>query len=320
MGKARLKSRRRQEQGSKLARVFIGILATIGAIDTGSITIQRWGWISSLTCPGGSKGCDIVLNSPWGTVFQLNGHPIPLSLLGFLSYSSILVISIIPFLPWLSKSSLDFSRKAWWGLFLISNCMTTFSFVLMGIMIFKIEEICLFCILSALLSTAILISTIAGGGWEERRDLIFRGIIISTIILLVSLIWSSYVEPDKKVTKPRNEVSLARNEVSAAIVSSKSSASATQLAEHLSKIGAVKYSAYWCPHCHDQRELFGKEASSKLNIIECAEDGKNNQSELCKAKGINGFPSWEINGKIESGVKSLAELAEWSNYKGPRDF
>lgn len=313
MGKARLKSRRRQEHGSKLARVVIGILATIGVIDTGSITIQRWGWISSISCPGGSQGCDIVLNSAWGTAFQLNGHPIPLSLLGFLSYSAILVISIIPFLPLLSKSSVDFSRKAWWGLFLISNCMTIFSFVLMGVMIFKIEAICFFCILSALLSTSILTLTIAGGGWEERRDLIFRGIIISTIILLVSLIWSSYVDPDKKGK-------VTNNEGSAAIVSSKSSASATQLAEHLNKIGAVQYSAYWCPHCHDQRELFGKEAASKLNIIECAEDGKNSQSEVCKAKGINGFPSWEINGRIESGVKSLAELAEWSNYKGPRDF
>ena len=68
------------------------------------------------------------------------------------------------------------------------------------------------------------------------------------------------------------------------------------------------------------KEIFGEEASSQLNIIECAEDGKNNQSELCKAKGINLFPSWEINGRIESGVKSLAELAEWSNYKGPKDF
>ena len=191
--------------------------------------------------------------------------------------------------------------------------MTIFSFVLMGVMIFKIEAICFFCILSTLLSTSILTLTIAGGGWEDRRDLIFRGIIISTIILLVSLIWSSYVDPDKKGRIPTNERS-------APIVASKSSTSATQLAEHLNKIGAVKYSAYWCPHCHDQRELFGKEAASKLNIIECAEDGKNSQSEVCKAKGINGFPSWEINGRIESGVKSLEELAEWSNYNGPRDF
>ncbi len=313
MGKTRLKSRRRQEQGSKLARVFIGILATIGVIDTGSITIQRWGWISSISCPGGSEGCDKVLNSAWGTVFELNAHPIPLSLIGFLSYSAILFISIIPFLPLLNKSSVDLSRKAWWALFLISNCMTVFSFVLMGVMIFKIEAICFFCIISALLSTCILTLTIASGGWEERRDLIFRGIVVSTVILLVSLIWSSYVDPNKKDILPNIEGS-------APIVSSISSKSSIQLAEHLNKIGAVKYSAYWCPHCHDQRELFGEEASSKLNIIECAEDGKNNQSEFCKQKGINGFPSWEINGTIESGVKSLEELAEWSNYKGPRDF
>ena len=197
MGKTRLKSRRRQEHGSILARVFIAILATIGVIDTGSITIQRWGWISSISCPGGNQGCDVVLNSAWGTDFQLNGYPIPLSLLGFLSYSAILVISIIPFLPLLSKSSVDFSRKAWWGLFLISNCMTIFSFVLMGVMIFKIEAICFFCILSALLSTSILTLTIAGGGWEERRDLIFRGLLISIIVLLGSLIWSSSVDPNK---------------------------------------------------------------------------------------------------------------------------
>ncbi len=313
MGKARLKSRRRQEQGSKLARVCIGILATIGVIDTGSITIQRWGWISSISCPGGSQGCDRVLNSAWGTVFELNGHPIPLSLLGFLSYSAILVISIIPFLPLLSKSSVDFSRKAWWGLFLISNCMTIFSFVLMGVIIFKIEAICFFCILSALLSTSILILTIAGGGWEERRDLIFRGIIISTIILLISLIWSSYIDPAKK--------GITSNiEGSAPLVSSTSSTSATKLAEHLNKVGAVKYSAYWCPHCHEQQELFGKEAVSKLLLVECAPDGVNSQTELCKEKEIEGFPSWEINGKIEAGVKSLEELSDISGYKGTRDF
>ena len=80
------------------------------------------------------------------------------------------------------------------------------------------------------------------------------------------------------------------------------------------------YSAYWCPHCHDQKELFGQEASFKLNIIECAEDGKNSKSELCKAKGITGFPSWEINGEIDSGVKPLDTLADLSGYKGDREF
>ena len=44
-------------------RVAMGVLATIGLLDTGSITLKRWGLIGSLTCPGGSNGCDQVLSS-----------------------------------------------------------------------------------------------------------------------------------------------------------------------------------------------------------------------------------------------------------------
>jgi glutaredoxin len=77
------------------------------------------------------------------------------------------------------------------------------------------------------------------------------------------------------------------------------------------------YTAYWCPHCHEQKELFGKEASAKLGLVECAADGQNSQKPLCDTKAIEGFPSWEINGKLDSGVKSLAELARLSGYSGP---
>ncbi len=104
------------------------------------------------------------------------------------------------------------------------------------------------------------------------------------------------------------------------IVTSTSTTSSISLAQHLRATGAVKYSAYWCPHCHDQNQLFGKKAAAQLNNIECAPDGENSQAELCKEKGISGFPSWEINGTIDSGVKSLEELADLSGYSGNRDF
>jgi hypothetical protein len=39
----------------------MAVLATIGMIKTGSITARRWGWIGSVSCPGGSDGCDKVL-------------------------------------------------------------------------------------------------------------------------------------------------------------------------------------------------------------------------------------------------------------------
>ena len=81
MGPSRLKSRRRKELGSKWARVTIAIIATVGVIDTGSITLNKLGWIGNLNCPGGIEGCDKVLNSPWGTFIQTNNFSIPLSLL-----------------------------------------------------------------------------------------------------------------------------------------------------------------------------------------------------------------------------------------------
>ena len=58
MGTTRLTSRRRQDQGFKWARISMAVLATVGVIDTGSITLKRWGMFGDLTCPMGGDGCD----------------------------------------------------------------------------------------------------------------------------------------------------------------------------------------------------------------------------------------------------------------------
>ncbi len=104
------------------------------------------------------------------------------------------------------------------------------------------------------------------------------------------------------------------------VVTTTSTTSSINLAKHLRSTGAVKYSAYWCPHCHEQNQLFGKKAAAQLKNVECAPEGENSQPKLCSEKGISGFPSWEINGTIDSGVKTLEELADWSEYKGERNF
>ena len=99
------------------------------------------------------------------------------------------------------------------------------------------------------------------------------------------------------------------------MVNSKSTKESIALAKYLKDNGVVKYSAYWCPNCLDQSELFGKEAYKELNVVECARDGKNSQTQLCIDKKIEGFPSWEINGKIIIGVRTLKELSELAGYK-----
>ena len=286
----------------------MAVLATVGLIDTGSITLKRWGLLGDLICPMGADGCDKVLNSPWGTV----ADGIPLSFVGVLAYGAVLLMALLPLLPGLSENKAELSRRTWWGLFSVSLGMAVFSGVLLGLMVFKIQAFCFFCVLSGVLSLLLLILSVVGGGWDDPGQLIFRGILLALAVLLGGLIWASVVDPDR--------AELPTGEGVAPLVTTESSPATLALAEHLTGSGAVMYSAYWCPHCHEQKELFGKEASDKLKVVECAADGQNNQADLCRSKGLQGFPSWEINGSIESGVASLETLAERSGYKGDNNF
>ena len=99
------------------------------------------------------------------------------------------------------------------------------------------------------------------------------------------------------------------------MVNSESTKETIMFAKYLKDNGVVKYSAYWCPNCLNQGELFGKQAYRELNVVECARDGKNSQTQLCIKKRIQGFPSWEINGKIIIGVHTLEELSELTGYQ-----
>ena len=99
------------------------------------------------------------------------------------------------------------------------------------------------------------------------------------------------------------------------IVTSESTKESIELAKYLNDKGVVKYSAYWCPNCLNQSELFGKQAYKELNVVECTRDGINSQTQLCIDKKIQGFPTWEINGKLILGVLSLNELSKLTGFK-----
>ena len=198
-------------------------------------------------------------------------------------------------------------QKSWWGLFLLSTGMAVFSGVLLGVMAFGIRDCCPFCILSAGLSSALFVLSLIGGDWEDRGQLIFSGVITALLVGVIGLGWAASV--GRPVVDSAPGV--------APPVRSESNAGQIALAEHLTASGAKIYTAYWCPHCHDQKEMFGRQATEKLTVIECAPDGRNSQRELCEAKKIEGYPTWEINGQLDSGVKPLAKLAEASGYQGP---
>lgn len=283
----------------------MAVLATIGVIDTGSITLSKWGWIGDLSCSStglfGCNGCEKVLSSAWGSLLGQ-----PLALFGLLGYGAVLLMAVVP-LVLQGDLRVSFGQKSWWGLFLLSTGMAVFSGVLLGVMAFGIRDCCPFCILSAGLSSALFVLSLIGGDWEDRGQLIFSGVITALLVGVIGLGWAASV--GRPVVDSAPGV--------APPVRSESNAGQIALAEHLTASGAKIYTAYWCPHCHDQKELFGRQATEKLTVIECAPDGRNSQRELCEAKKIEGYPTWEIKGQLDSGVKPLAKLAEASGYQGP---
>jgi uncharacterized membrane protein/glutaredoxin len=240
-----------------------------------------------------------VLNSPWGSVFGQ-----PLSLFGLLAYGSVLVMALLPLLL-KGEARTSVNGLTWWGLFLLSAGMAIFSLVLLGVMAFQIKAFCTFCLMSALISVSLFVLSLIGGEWEDTGALIFRGVLTALAVGLIGLGWATSLNRPEATTGPGMPIPVV----------SASTPATLALAEHLTATGVVMYSAYWCPHCHDQKELFGKEATAKLKIVECAPDGRNSQAALCASKKIEGFPTWEIKGRLDSGQKSLAQLAAMSGYK-----
>lgn len=73
---------------------------------------------------------------------------------------------------------------------------------------------------------------------------------------------------------------------------------------------AVFYGAFWCPHCQNQKALFGNSARL-LPYVECSTPDGKNQLPICIEAKITGYPTWEFaDGSRESGEISLERLAE----------
>jgi thiol-disulfide isomerase/thioredoxin len=78
----------------------------------------------------------------------------------------------------------------------------------------------------------------------------------------------------------------------------------------LKEKGAVFYGTFWCPHCQNQKAMFGKSAKL-LPYTECSTPDGRDQLAICRDKKIEGYPTWEFaDGSREVGEISLAKLAE----------
>lgn len=74
--------------------------------------------------------------------------------------------------------------------------------------------------------------------------------------------------------------------------------------------GATFYGAFWCPHCNEQKQMFGKSADL-LPYTECSMPDGENQTQACIDAGIKSYPTWEFtDGERLEGTQQLTTLAE----------
>ncbi|MDP3764080.1 MAG: hypothetical protein Q8Q95_00460 [bacterium] len=82
------------------------------------------------------------------------------------------------------------------------------------------------------------------------------------------------------------------------------------LAQCIKDSGAIFYGAFWCPHCQNQKKMFGK-SDRLLPYVECSLPSGQGQNQTCADKKIEGYPTWEFKDSTRATkVFSLGELAE----------
>lgn len=298
------------------SRPIIGAVAGLGLLNTGYLTATKL-LGGETACP--TSGCQQVLSSNYAELFGL-----PLALFGFLAYAAMFTFALAPLAINPEKNKplrSELENWTWLFLFLGATAMLVFSGYLMFIMFSKFVAvngaagICYYCLASALFALTMFVVTLVGREWEDSGQLIFSGLIVAMVTLVGTL--GAYSLSNPTVASSGDPVGEVDGKYIPASVSGEAEIA---LAKHLSETGAKMYGSYWCNHCQDQKELFGRQAAAQMPYVECDPAGANSQAAICQSEGVKGYPTWKVNGQTYSGTQSLQQLAEYSGYKGPSDF
>lgn len=90
------------------------------------------------------------------------------------------------------------------------------------------------------------------------------------------------------------------------------------LAQCLKDKGVVFYGAFWCPHCQEQKQVFGNSAKL-LPYVECSQPDGKTQTQICIDKKVESYPTWEFaDGSRLNGEQTPQALAEKAGCEMPQ--
>lgn len=280
---------------------FVTALAATGFTETAYLTLTKL-LDKPVACP--TSGCDAVLDSDYADLFG-----IPLSLFGALVYGSLAVLAAR---SWQMKANEAEQQKTdsdssdvtdialFTGCSLLAACSTA----LMTLLATEFKgDVCLWCYLSASLSFS-LFGTVAWGMGQRLKKATVPG--ASALVLGIAVLALSNSVGGSSSARQIEELQYYKPDIEAF-----SSIQALDLAERLKKAGAKMYGAFWCSHCYDQKQGFGKEAMKSFPYVECFPDGWKKGiavAQACQEADVKAFPTWKINGKTIEGEMSFEAL------------
>ena len=265
---------------------LISVLSALGLIVSLYLVYLHYSDSQAAFCAAGTD-CDTVRHSGFSTLLG-----IPVAAIGVAGYAVILIASLIAMKR----------RTKWLILYILALAGFVFSAYLTYLELFVIKAICMYCIFSAVLMTVIFISLIpAKSGYHPRLSAPYV-VVLSLAVSAAVLLGAALVQAEK--FGPSVEISSGYGVADSF---------QTGLAIYMGKNGAVMYGSYKCPHCNQQKQMFGN-AFKYIKYVECNPTGENANPSLCLAKGIMNYPTWEINGRFYEGAMPLDELASISGY------
>ncbi|KAL5706319.1 hypothetical protein ACHQM5_024506 [Ranunculus cassubicifolius] len=284
-------------------------IGVLGFLETGYLTYLKLTGTDAF-CPIGAAAaaagtCSDVLNSEYAMVYG-----VPLPLLGMAAYGLVASLGLL-----LARDSIPSELGETNGRLILlgtTTSMATASAYFLYILSTKLTGTsCSYCFLSAALSFTLFFTTLKDFGFKEIRNVVGLQLFIAGLV--VAALSTSY-KTSQPVLTSFNDVYLPYYETT---MEKDSSPFAVSLAKHLRSVGAKMYGAFWCSHCSEQKQMFGREAAKFLPYVECFPKGvfKGTKMEkACSDVGIEGFPTWVINGEVLSGEKDFTELAKLTGF------
>ena len=247
----------------------------------GYLTYTSWTGDHAAYCEAGG-GCDIVQSSQWATFLGA-----PTAFWGLLVYAGLAYLAFQvrrPIVQW---------RRAWvlafigWGV----------SVYLTAISIFVIQATCPYCLGSLGIFSAIMALLF----WQRPQGIPNfawpKWLVLAAIPAVIVIATLHSQASERTARGPEDPYRRG-------------------LAERLADAGAVFYGASWCPHCQEQKALFGA-SQDRLPYVECSPGGpRGPAASSCLSAGVSTYPTWVFaDGSRVTAVLSLQELADRIGYR-----